>query len=91
MRRSQNIRGVWANTLLLTVSLLIGGGLVTACASYEDSRQPRRVHSYESRYPIYPRPYYREYGPWDLPSSSSYPGPPTWYGCPQGTAACYPD
>jgi hypothetical protein len=41
-------------------------------------------------------PYYREYGPWDLPPGNVQPGhvqpgPPTWYGCPQGSKACYSD
>lgn len=64
-------------------------GLEAGCA--QDDGYGTRPVRYGAGYPVYPRPYYREYGPWDLPSTSSYPGPPTWYGCPQGAAACYPD
>jgi len=74
---------------LVAAALLWMGGLLGGCA--QDEGYGNRATRYGDGRPVYPRPYYREYGPWDLPSTSSYPGPPTWYGCPQGAAACYPD
>lgn len=71
---------------------LIIGFFVTitaGCGGDAASSSPSRPYSYGG-YPVYPRPYYREIGPWDLPSGP-YPGPPTWYGCPQQSLSCFPD
>jgi hypothetical protein len=61
-------------------------GLSACSEDYAVQRDtPDRLHS------RYPNPYYREYGPWDMPQGNVQPGPPTRYGCPQGSTACYPD
>jgi hypothetical protein len=68
---------------------LLIGLLVTVsagCAGDAVPPQPSGPYSYGG----YPRPYYQEIGPWDLPSGP-YPGPPTWYGCPQQSLSCFPD
>lgn len=75
----------WKRALAAAV-ILFCGGLLSACAG-----DGGYYESYDSYDPRYPRPAYREVGPWDLPQSSAHPGPPTWYGCPQGSRACYPD
>ncbi len=77
------MRGMPTKRVVVAAGLLLSAGLLAGCAGdggYYDSYDPR-----------YPRPVYRQVGPWDLPQSSAHPGPPTWYGCPQGSRACYPD
>jgi hypothetical protein len=74
---------------MAALSLLLAG-----CAG--DDRAPQRWDTGPSAYGRgygygYGRPMYREYGPWDYQSTSSAPGPPTWYGCPQESPACYSD
>lgn len=80
-----------AITGMVAVSFLVVLiGTLTGCSTQpygsSDPYDPR----YDPRYPGYPRPVYREYGPWDVPQPG-HPGPPTWYGCPQQSASCYPD
>lgn len=77
---------------LLTLPLCLFTLLSFGCSpDYGARPRPDRPVQYRYPYPVYPRPYYRPYGPWDLPASRTYPGPPTWYGCPQQSLACFPD
>jgi hypothetical protein len=66
--------------------------ILGACASDPGPQRGPETDGYQGvapyGYGTYPR---RQYGPWDMPGSQMQPGPPTWYGCPQQSARCYPD
>ena len=73
----------WYAHVLFSMLVL---GLSACSEDYAVKRDtPDRLNSRQ------PKSYYREYGPWDMPSGNVQPGPSTWYGCPQGSRACYPD
>ncbi len=76
---------------ILVIIMGLMGLAVGGCASEGESRGGPRSETYQDRHPGSQRPYYREYGPWDLPNQAARPGPPTWYGCPQQSRACYSD